>query len=147
MSPFVSPFVVVHDSPLSVSEAWARVTDWPRHGDYVPLTRIEVTSGPPGVGTVFTARTGWGRLGFDDPMEIVVWRPPVDGAPGFCRIEKRGRAILGWAELTVEPRSIGSRTTWREQARPAHLPGVADGVSRRAGRIVFGRVVRRLLEA
>lgn len=144
----MSPFVVVHDSPLSVSEAWARVTDWPRHGDHVPLTRVAVTTdGPPGVGTVFSARTQLGPLGFDDPMEIVRWQPPVDGGPGFCRIEKRGRAMLGWAELTVEPRTVGSRTTWREDARPAHLPAFADGVSRRAGKAVFGRVVRRLLEA
>ena len=68
----MSPFVVVHDSPVSVGEAWARVTDWPRHGDHVPFTHVEVTTdAPPGVGTVFNARTRIGRLGFDDPMEVV----------------------------------------------------------------------------
>jgi hypothetical protein len=144
----VAPFVVTHDSPLSVAEAWARITDWPRHGDHVPFTRVEVTTAtPPGVGTVFNARTRLGRLGFDDPMEVVEWRPPVDGSPGFCRIEKRGRVMLGWAELTVEARTVGSRTTWREEARPARLPAFADGLSRRSGRFVFGRVARRLLEA
>jgi hypothetical protein len=144
----VSPFVVVHDSPLSVGEAWARVTDWPRHGEHVPFTHVEVTTdAPPGVGTVFNARTRVGRFGFDDPMEVVVWQPPADGAPGFCRIEKRGRFMLGWAELTVDSRPVGSRTTWREDARPARLPAFAGGVSAFAGRAVFGRVVRGLLEA
>lgn len=143
----VAPFVVAHDSPLSVSEAWARITDWPRHGDHVPFTRVDIDREASGVGTLFTGRTRIGPIAFDDPMEIVEWRPPVEGSPGFCRIEKRGRVILGWAELTVEARTVGSRTTWREQASPAHLPAFADGVQRRAGALVFGRVVRRLLEA
>jgi Polyketide cyclase / dehydrase and lipid transport len=134
-------FAVRHDTPLPPEDAWARLVDWPRHGRYVPLTTIEVTTPPPaGVGTVFTAHTGVGRLGFDDPMEIVAWDPPH-----FCRIEKRGRVMLGWAELSVEAQADGSRVTWREQARPARLPRFADRASTASGRLLFGRVVRRLL--
>jgi hypothetical protein len=143
----MAPFVVTHDSSLTPDEAWARIVDWPRHARYVPLTSIVVWPGPAtGVGTVFNARTGVGRFGFDDPMEVVVWQPPADGMPGRCRLEKRGSVMRGWAELTVEPRGTGSRATWREAAAPARLPRVADRVSTASGRWLFGRVLRHLLD-
>jgi hypothetical protein len=143
----MAPFTVSHDSPLPPAEAWARVTDWPRHGRFVPLTTVTVDHVPSRVGTVFTARTAVGRVGFDDPMEVVSWQPPeADGAGGHCRLEKRGRVMLGWAELTVEPHGTGSRTTWREEARAAKAPRFADGVSATAGRLLFGRVLRKLLD-
>jgi hypothetical protein len=142
------PFVVSVQSSLSVGAAWARITDWPTHARWVPLTTIEVTTPlPNGVGTVFNAHTALGRLGFDDPMEIVSWRPPADGAGGTCRLEKRGRMMLGWAELTVDPRGDGSVATWTEAAKPAHLPAFTDAVSSLAGRLLFGRVLRKLLDA
>ena len=74
-------FTVTQDSDLSPEQAWARLTDWPEHGRWVPLTDISVEpEGPSDVGTVFTARTHVGRVGFDDPMEIVSWSPPAAGA-------------------------------------------------------------------
>jgi carbon monoxide dehydrogenase subunit G len=137
----MAPFVVVRDTPLPPAAAWARITDWPAHGRYVPFTAMRVENGGAGVGGGFVARTGLGRVGFDDPMEIVDWDPPR-----HCRIEKRGRVMHGWAEITVEPRGSGSRVTWREEARPAGLPRFADGVAAVSGRVLFGRVLRRLLD-
>ena len=135
------PFTVACDTDLAPAQAWARVTDWPAHARWVPLTTIEVTTPPPsGPGTVFVARTSAGRFGFDDPMEVVTW-----DAPRFCRIEKRGAALTGWAELRVEPRGTGARVTWREVARPARLPKFLDPVAAGSGRLLFGRVLRRLL--
>jgi hypothetical protein len=139
----MAPFVVRRDSPLSPADAWARLVDWPAHARYVPVTSIEVTTEPPtGVGTIFVARTGSRRFGFDDPMEVVEWDPPR-----FCRIEKRGSVMLGWAELTVQARGSGSRATWREEAVPAKLPEFASGVANASGRLLFSRVLRRLLDA
>ena len=136
------PFAVARDTDLAPEQAWARLTDWPAHARWVPLTAIEVRTPPPtGVGTVFVARTALGRLGFDDPMEVVAWDPPR-----FCRIEKRGSALVGWAELTVEPRGTGSRVTWREVAQPARLPGFLGGPAAASGRLLFGRVLRGLLD-
>lgn len=147
MAPEPLPFVVSHDSPLPVDDAWVRLTDWPRHGDHVPFTVVAITTAPPtGVGTVFVARTGVGRVGFDDVMEIVEWAPPADGLGGHCRIEKRGRVMKGWAELTVDAHGTGSRTTWREVAAPVHLPGFARGLNDASGKKIFGRVVRGLLD-
>lgn len=140
-------FVVERDTTRSPADAWARLTDWPRHGRYVPLTSIEVTTAPPtGVGTVFVARTGTRRFGFDDPMEIVAWEPPVDGGPGRCRIEKRGTVMLGWAELTVTPTASGAHAQWREDITVARVPRVADRLTVASSTLLFGRVLRRLLE-
>ncbi len=141
-------FSVSHDSALAPAAAWDRLVDWPAHARYVPLTSIEVTSAPPaGAGTVFVARTGLGRAGFDDPMEVVEWRPPAGGTGGRCRIEKRGTVVTGWAELTVEPRGTGSRSTWREQVTVRRAPRFADGITTAASRRMFGRLLRRLLTA
>ena len=140
-------FVVSHDSARSPADAWARVTDWPRHAQYVPLTSITVPTDPPaGVGTTFVAFTGLGRVGFDDPMTVTEWRPPTDGAAGHCRLEKQGRVMLGWAEITVEATGTGSRTTWREDITVHHLPRLADRPTAASSRALFGRVLRKLIE-
>ncbi|MEU0004364.1 SRPBCC family protein [Streptomyces sp. NPDC006314] len=133
--------------PLTLDETWRRLTEWPRHADAVPLTRIQVlTPAPTREGSRFVARSGIGPLGFDDVMEVTVWRPPTDGRPGLCRLEKRGRMILGWAEIEVRPGPGGrSRVVWREELRVRFLPRVFDGVLERTARTVFGRAANRLL--
>ncbi|MEU6843498.1 SRPBCC family protein [Streptomyces sp. NPDC046716] len=134
---------IVRETPLSPAEAWLRLTDWERHGDVVPLTRVTVSTPPPtGAGTVFTARTGAARrLGFDDPMEVVDWQPPHR-----CRLEKRGRVVTGWAEFEVRALDGGgSRVEWREELAVWGLPSLADPVLRTAGRWMFGRAVDGLL--
>ncbi|MFJ8928974.1 MULTISPECIES: SRPBCC family protein [unclassified Streptomyces] len=134
---------IVRDTSLRASEAWRRLTDWERHGDSVPLTRVTVTTPPPdAAGTVFVARTGVGRFGFDDPMEVVAWQPPRR-----CRMEKRGRVVTGWAEFEVRALGDGgSRVEWREELRVRGVPRAADRVVAAAGRWVFGRAVDGLLD-
>jgi hypothetical protein len=140
-------FVTQHTSALSPMPAWRRITDWPRHGRYIPLTSSRITTGGPnGVGTVFLARTGVGPLGFDDPMEIVEWVEPADDRPGRCRLEKRGSVMLGWAVLVVAPSPAGSRATWTEDISVAHLPGLFDPLTSLSSRLLFSRVLRRLLD-
>ncbi|MFF4576124.1 SRPBCC family protein [Streptomyces sp. NPDC001410] len=133
--------------PLPLDEAWRRLTQWPRHGDVVPLTRVTVlTPAPTREGTRFVARSGLGPLAFDDPMEVTAWHPPVDDGPGLCRLEKRGRVVLGWAEIEVRPGPGGrARVVWREELRVRLLPRFFDGVVERTSRAVFGRAVNRLL--
>ncbi|MDI9887037.1 SRPBCC family protein [Streptomyces sp. HNM0645] len=139
-------FRVVRATPLQAGEAWRRLTDWPAHAAQVPLTRISVaTEGPSGEGTLFVARTGVGRAHFDDPMEIVRWEPPAAGRPGHCRLEKRGRVVLGWAEIEVRESPAGSVVTWTEELRVRGLPAAAGPLVARAGRRVFGRAVDGLL--
>ncbi len=88
----------------------------------------------------FNARTGFGRLAFDDPMEITIWKPPT-----LCRLEKRGRVMKGWAELTVESLGDGARVVWREDIRLTGSPRLLDGPTRMASRKVFGKVIDGLL--
>ncbi|MFH8337610.1 SRPBCC family protein [Streptomyces sp. AM6-12] len=140
-------FCLTRTVPLPLDEAWRRVTEWPRHSRTVPLTRIRVlTGGPTGVGTRFTARTGVGPLAVDDTMEVTVWRPPANGEGGLCRLEKRGRVVLGWARIEVRPGPGGrSRVVWQEELRLRFLPRALDGAVERTGRAVFGRGLNRLL--
>jgi len=143
----VARFTARHDSAVPAAVAWARLTDWPRHARYVPLTTVTVpTGGPNGVGTIFLARTGIGRLGFDDPMEVVDWSPPADGQAGRCHLIKRGSVMLGWAELVVEPRSSGSSAIWTEEISVAQLPRFVEPVTAISSRLLFSRVLRRLVE-
>ncbi|MEU6223625.1 SRPBCC family protein [Streptomyces sp. NPDC047042] len=140
-------FLLERTVPLPLDEAWRRLTDWPRHASVVPLTRVKVLTDPPThVGTVFVARSGVGPLAVDDPMEVTVWRPPTDDSPGLCRLEKRGRVVLGWAEIEVRPGPGGrSRVLWREELRVRLLPSLFDRPLAGAARHVFGRAANRLL--
>ncbi|MEU4892916.1 SRPBCC family protein [Streptomyces sp. NPDC044780] len=142
----MAPFRVQRRSPLTADETWRRLTDWPRHGDQVPLSGVTVhPAGPTRVGTVVVVRTGVGRAGFDDPMEVVRWDPPAGDAPGRCRLEKRGSVVLGWAEIEVRPQGDGSEVVWREEARLRGLPRLFDPATAWSGRLLFGRVVDALL--
>lgn len=140
-------FLIERRTPLPPPEAWRRLTDWHRHGRVAPLTAVTVRRRVPdgGLGTYFVARTRLGRLGFDDPMEVTVWQPPADGCGGRCRLDKRGRVVTGWASIAVTRDGDGSRVRWEEELRVRGVPGAAAPLVRRAGALVFGRAVDRLL--
>lgn len=150
--PVVAHFRIQRRTPLPVGETWRRLTDWPRHGAHVPLSGVTVhPPGPTRVGTVIVVRTGVGRAGFEDPMEVVRWDPPADDTPagetsGICRLEKRGSVVLGWAEIEVRPRGGGSEVVWREEVRLRGLPRLFDPPTVWSGRLLFGRVVDALLK-
>ncbi|OIJ88497.1 SRPBCC family protein [Streptomyces colonosanans] len=129
-------------APLAADQAWLRLTDWPRHADVVPLTRVTVLTPPPtGVGTLFVARTGIGPLAFDDPMEVVAWQPPTR-----CRLVKRGGFVTGWAEIEVRPDDTGhARVVWREELAVRPLPKFFDQPLGWVARWMFGRAVDGLL--
>ncbi|MFF3006845.1 SRPBCC family protein [Kitasatospora sp. NPDC057940] len=152
-------FVLTRRSPLPPAVCWERLTAWPRHGDRVPFTRVTVVRGGGGrAGDAILARTVIGPFRFDDPMEIVGLTAPAPGRDGLCRLEKRGRLVLGWAELRVRApgqdagragetgAAAWSEVTWTEELRVARLPALLDPLVARAGRLVFGRVLDQLLE-
>ncbi|MEV6021878.1 SRPBCC family protein [Streptomyces sp. NPDC052036] len=128
--------------PLPADQAWRRLTDWPRHAEVVPLTRVTVLTPPPtAVGTVFVARSGVGPFAFDDTMEVTVWRPPA-----LCRLEKRGTLVTGWAEIEIRPYyEERSRVLWREELAVRGLPGLFDPPLGGLARRMFGRAVDGLL--
>ncbi|MFI0235327.1 SRPBCC family protein [Streptomyces sp. NPDC016845] len=134
---------IVRETPLPAAEAWQRLTDWEQHGAVVPLTRVTVTTPPPtAAGTLFVARTGTDRIGFDDPMEVVAWQPPRR-----CRLVKRGRIVKGWAEIEV--RALGADASvveWREELHVRGVPALADPVLALAGRLMFTWTIKGLLK-
>lgn len=140
---------IVHRTSRPPAETWLRLTDWERHGAQVPFTRTIIDTAPPThAGTIFTARTGVGRITFDDPMEVVLWQPPAEGSPGLVRLEKRGRSVTGWAEIETRPlASGGTEVHWREELRLRGLPRALDPVVAAAGRFLFGRALARLLRS
>ncbi|MFJ9692627.1 SRPBCC family protein [Kitasatospora sp. NPDC101183] len=141
-------FVLTRRSPLPAEACWQRLTDWPRHGDRVPFTRVRVVGAGGGrVGDTVLARTRFGPLVLDDPMELVELTAPAAGHDGVCRLVKRGRVVRGWAVLTVrEPGpGRGTEVIWAEEISVAHLPRAADPLLALSGRAVFGRVLAHLL--
>ncbi|WP_432136994.1 MULTISPECIES: SRPBCC family protein [unclassified Streptomyces] len=140
-------FHLERTAPLPLDETWRRLTEWHRHGDVAPLTRVRVLTPPPThEGTEFVARTGVGPLGFDDRMEVTVWSPPTKDAPGRCRLEKRGWLMRGWAEIEVAPGPGGrSSVLWREDLRVRLLPSLFDPALRVTARTLYGRAVNALL--
>ena len=139
-------FDVVRTSLLSAEEAWSLLTDWERHGRFIPFTTVRLTASPAaGVGSGFVARTSLGPLGFDDPMEVTVWRPPVEAVPGVCRITKRGSGVTGWAQLTVASTPDGALVHWHEEARFRAAGQLLDWPTRVIGGLAFGRLIDGLL--
>ena len=140
-------FTAVVETSLPPAEAFAALTDWPAHGRHVPFTRVRVLHEADGVGTTFRARTALGPLGFDDDMRVTEWQPPGPDGRGHAALAKTGRPLRGSARIEVEPRGTGSLVRWTEgvQVGPRGLAPVVDAVSVPAGRLLFGRVARRLL--
>lgn len=149
------PFTLTRESVADPVLLWSVVTDVTGHGRWVPLTTMVTDPGPPRVGWGFAGVTGLGPARFRDAMVVTVWEPPTALDPqGRMRLVKTGRPLRGWAEVTVAPRtpapgarSGGSTVTWTEDLGPRG-PGLSralDPVSRRAGGLLFGRVLDGLV--
>jgi hypothetical protein len=136
-------FTVTGTSAEPVNVVWERVSDLVGHASGVPLQSVTSDPGEPGLGWRFTPRTSLGPLGFDDPMVVTVWEPPRR-----LRVEKVGRVLAGWADISLAPLPDGgTRVTWQEEVVPAHT-----GIARRtrpvfdaAGKVVFRRALTRML--
>ncbi|PSJ30703.1 Immediate-early protein 2 [Streptosporangium nondiastaticum] len=145
-------FRIVREVPLPAGTVWERLTHWEGHAAHVPFTAVEVIT-PPSTrsGTRFVARTRLGPVAFDDPMEVVRWEPPRSRAvPGYCRVEKRGRVVQGWAEIALQPVAgeAGARwcrVVWSADVRLRGVPRFFDGLTGRAARLMYGRVIDGLL--
>lgn len=138
-------FDVVRRTGLDADEAWRRVTDWSRHEEFVPLTKITVRRDNESGHESFTARTGRWPLSFDDVMAVTFSQPPTATEPGVARIVKQGRLVLGWAVLTVTPLPDGSEVRWHEEARLKGTGGPIVWVVNRVVSTGFARLLKGLL--
>lgn len=143
-------FTVVQDVRAPAGAVWAALVDWPRHGDWAPLTSVRVVSPrPDGVGATFVARTGIGPLAFDDPMTVVAWLPPRGDSPGDgfgrCDVVKSGRVVHGRAWFTVAPLADRrSRVIWDEDVTvsPRRVTRYAGPLLSIAGHLGFAATLR-----
>lgn len=96
---------------------WDYVTDWPRQGEWIPMTRVEVLDDAGRdvrVGGRIRAWTGVGRLGFWDPMTITAVERDADGS-GRCEVLHNGAVVRGEGAFVVESTGDAScRFVWWE---------------------------------
>ncbi|MEV4347677.1 SRPBCC family protein [Actinoplanes sp. NPDC049596] len=143
-------FTVVQEVQAPATDTWAALVDWPRHGQWAPLTAVRVlTDRPDGVGATFVARTGVGPLAFDDPMTVVAWQPPAGNAPGDrlgrCEVAKSGRVVHGRAWFTVTPLpGSRSRVVWFEEVTvsPRRITAALGPLLSIAGKLGFAQTLR-----
>lgn len=153
----MSRFLAVVDVPASVQDVWDRVTDWPSHSRWVPLTVVRVSTPlATGVGARFVGRTslapvGLDRVGFDDPMEVTAWLPPADGLPGRCGIRKLGRLVRGSAafDVVAMPEAGGrplTRVLWQGDLDlpPRPLTRLLAPLVSLAGRLAYTAALRAM---
>lgn len=94
-------------------QAWLATTDWPRQGEWMLGTSVEVTGGDGrSVGSTLSARTGYGPLGFVDTMRITEWDPRARR----CVVLHTGHLVRGEGEFAVVTRAGGGSTVrWAER--------------------------------
>ncbi|XVQ84228.1 SRPBCC family protein [Microbispora siamensis] len=136
---------VTVDAQASPERVFAVLTDWPRHHEWMLLTRAWVVAGDGhSRGSRLAAATGVGPLSFVDTMDVTGWRPPHE-----VEVRHTGRVVRGVGRFHVLPRpGGGSRIVWEEHL---HVPlGLAGRIGWRvAGPVsaVFLRVSLRRLAA
>jgi hypothetical protein len=144
----MADFVLRAASPLPARACFDHLVDWDAHSAAIPLTRLHY-DGEPRVGQRFVARTGWGRIGFDDIMVVELYRPPAGDRPGdlpgAVEITKRGRAVGGTVGWTVTPTATGSDVEWTQHLVISWLPRLLDPLVGALGRMAYGTGLRRLL--
>jgi hypothetical protein len=145
----MAEFRIALDVPSGARATFDRLVDWDAHSRAIPLTRL-THAGRPLAGQRIVARTGWRRLGFDDPMVVELLRRPAGDAAGdlegLVEVRKTGRVIAGTVRWTVRPLADGARVEWDQQLRVPWLPRLFDPLVGVVGRIAYRSGLGRLLE-
>ena len=114
-----------------IKKVWQALGQWENQGDWMLLTKVEVTSKiREGVGTSIAAFTGIGKLGLMDHMTVTAWQPP-----NICDVVHTGRIIKGTGRFELT--QIDAFTTqfdWSEEIEAPRAiflliaPGLYAGV-------------------
>ena len=107
------------DVRVPADRLWAYVTDWPRQGEWVPHTRVELVDPDDpatAVGGRIRAWSGLGPIGFWDTMTITAWEDRPGGG-GRCEVLHTGSVVRGEGEFEVVGTAPDrSRFLWSEMA-------------------------------
>ena len=144
----MASFSVRLEPTLPAPEAWRRVLDLRAHTAVIPLTTVTgaaLTADELGPGSRFVARTGLGRVAFDDVMVVDDLTPATDDSTGTARIHKEGKVVRGWIELHVAPAPLGSTVEWSQQIEVRGVPRALDPLVARVARTAYASTLRRLL--
>jgi hypothetical protein len=115
----VAELVAAVDVAAPAAAVWAKLTDWPTHGQWMVLTRVEPTTPETaGVGAGIVGITGLGPATMRDPMVVTSWQPPP-ADPARCGVEHVGQIVRGSGAFEVEAvDATHSRVIWSEWVRP-----------------------------
>lgn len=128
---------------LPAERVWAGLVDWPRQGDWMPATKVEVVGGGAGhgVGQRIVAWTGFRPLAIADRMTVTEWDPPRRAA-----VTKTGRMLQGDAWFEVRPLGPDRcRVLWCEALVPpfGRAGRVLSPFLSVGTRVVIGLALRR----
>jgi hypothetical protein len=138
-------FTVDHRFEASARELWMELTDWSRHGDWIPATRMDVEPGDPRrVGAAFVAYSGYWPLVLEDRMTVSQIDWDGDAQSGTCEVTKHGPVLTGRAGFTIAPDGAGSTIEWVEDVEVARVPGFLVPVVAKAGAFGFKMGMRGL---
>ncbi|MEV7009120.1 SRPBCC family protein [Streptosporangium sp. NPDC051022] len=133
------------DAAAGPERVFAVLTDWPRHDEWMVMTRARVTAGDGhSVGSRLEAFSGAGPVGFLDTMEITRWEPPTTVA-----VRHTGGLVRGTGVFRVLPREGGGSTiVWEEELEPPFGPVGRLGwpLARPLGEALLRLSLRRLAD-
>lgn len=137
----VVAFAVEMSVDIPHGTLWTALVDWESHGDWIPATRSQILSGDGGLGTVFVATSGFGKLALVDRMRVIAF----DAASGAAEVEKIGPVLRGTAGFTITDRPGGCVLRWHERVIVPLLPGFLAPLAAVIGRALFRMSLQRLV--
>jgi hypothetical protein len=134
-------FELVKVVPVPPDVVWQRLTDWPRHAEWIPATRVAVDPEHP---DRFVAWTGFGPASLEDRMQADELH--FEAGHGRGHVTKLGPVLGGEAVFSVAPGLAPGSTVvhWREDITVPFLPRILAPVAGFVGRATFGLALRRL---
>lgn len=140
-------FDVHRDLALDPEQAWEALIDWKGHGEWVPLTHVDVDSTQPDLFTAWSGpgASGWGRrLALEDRMQAITVE--FDGGYGHCVVHKLGPTLHGVAQLTVSPGPTPGTSTihWHENVTVRRLPRILSSLTGSVSAALFNMALGRM---
>lgn len=134
-------FEVDVEIPLTSQEAWNRLTDWPSHGKWIPLTRIDVDRADP---KKFVAYSGIRPLVLEDRMHQLTEQ--FDGTSGDSTVAKLGPILVGEARFAVKPglSATSCVVSWREDVAVKWLPRFLTAPVAFAAKQAFASSIKKM---